>query len=404
MNAGFQWMPAQASSMASRIDTLFFSLLALTGTIALAIALLIVVFAIRYRHGSNADRSNPPTTARKIEIAWTVTPLLIFIGLFIWGAVLYDSLYQAPDNAMPVFVVGKQWMWKLQHANGRREIDELHVPLGQPVRLVMSTEDVIHSFYVPAFRIKQDVVPGRTTTIWFTPTALGEFRLHCAEYCGTDHARMGGRIIVMQPAEFQRWLAGTSGTPSMAARGFDLFRSLFTIGGMTGLFLAALALDVHLTDTYFVIAHFHYIMVSGSVMAYLGGIHFWWPKISGKMYPEIWGRIAAVIIFFGFNLTFFPQYLLGYLGMPRRYHSYPPEFQLLNILSSAGALILAVGYLLPLFYFGWSLFYGKRAGANPWDATGLEWKAASPPPTENFARTPTVTEEAYAYSPQKRAP
>ncbi len=225
MNAGFQWMPAQASSMASRIDTLFFSLLALTGTIALAIALLIVVFAIRYRHGSNADRSNPPTTARKIELAWTVTPLLIFIGLFIWGAVLYDSLYQAPDNAMPVFVVGKQWMWKLQHANGRREIDELHVPLGQPVRLVMSTEDVIHSFYVPAFRLKQDVVPGRTTTIWFTPTALGEFRLHCAEYCGTDHARMGGRIIVMRPAEFQRWLAGTRVEPSMAARGFDLFRS-----------------------------------------------------------------------------------------------------------------------------------------------------------------------------------
>jgi cytochrome c oxidase subunit II len=225
MNAGFQWMPAQASGMASRIDTLFFSLLALTGTVALAIALLIVVFVIRYRRGSDADRSNPPTTARKIELAWTITPLLIFIGIFIWGAILYDNLYRAPGNAMPVFVVGKQWMWKLQHANGRREIDELHVPLGQPVRLVMSTEDVIHSFYVPAFRIKQDVVPGRYTTIWFTPTALGEFRLHCAEYCGTDHAGMGGRVIVMRPAEFQRWLTGTSGVPSMAARGFDLFRS-----------------------------------------------------------------------------------------------------------------------------------------------------------------------------------
>jgi cytochrome c oxidase subunit II len=225
MTDALHWMPAQASQLAWRVDSLFFSLLALTSAVALAIALLIVTFAIRYRHGSNADRSNAPTTARKLELAWTVIPLLIFVGIFIWGAILYAALYRAPDNAVPVFVVGKQWMWKLQHANGRREINELHVPLGQAVRLVMSTEDVIHSFYLPAFRIKQDVVPGRYTSIWFTPTALGEFRLHCAEYCGTEHARMGGRVIVMRPAEFGRWLAQTDAAPSLAERGFELFRS-----------------------------------------------------------------------------------------------------------------------------------------------------------------------------------
>jgi cytochrome c oxidase subunit 1 len=185
--------------------------------------------------------------------------------------------------------------------------------------------------------------------------------------------------------------------PMLYALGFV---GLFTIGGLTGLVLAALALDVHLTDTYFVIAHFHYIMVGGSVMAYLGGMHFWWPKMTGRMYPEMWGRIAALMIFFGFNLTFFPQYLLGYEGMPRRYHAYPPEFQALNILSSAGASILAVGYLLPLAYLLWSLFYGKRVDANPWHATGLEWQTVSPPPKHNFDHTPTVIREPYAYDPQ----
>jgi cytochrome c oxidase subunit I len=189
----------------------------------------------------------------------------------------------------------------------------------------------------------------------------------------------------------------TFSAPLLYALGFV---GLFTIGGLTGLILASLAIDVHLTDTYFVVAHFHYIMVGGAVMAYLGGVHFWWPKISGRMYPESWGRVAALLIFFGFNLTFFPQYLLGYGGMPRRYHTYPPEFQLLNILSSAGASILAVGYLLPLGYLGWSLFYGKRAGPNPWRATGLEWQTPSPPPTENFAHAPVVTAGPYAYEPQ----
>ena len=155
--------------------------------------------------------------------------------------------------------------------------------------------------------------------------------------------------------------------PMLYALGFI---GLFTIGGLTGLFLATLAVDVHVHDTYFVVAHFHYIMVGGAVMAYLGGIHFWWPKMTGRIYPEGWARLAALIIFVGFNLTFFPQFVLGYLGMPRRYHVYPPEFQVLNVMSTAGASILAVGYLLPLLYLIWSLRYGAVAGANPWRARG----------------------------------
>jgi len=190
-------------------------------------------------------------------------------------------------------------------------------------------------------------------------------------------------------------------TPMLYAFGFI---GLFTMGGLTGLFLAALGVDVHVTDTYFVIAHFHYIMVGGMVMAYIGGLHFWWPKISGRMYPEAWGKLAALIIFVGFNLTFFPQFVLGYLGMPRRYWQYSPEFQVLNVLSTAGATILAVGYVLPMVYFLWSMRYGKVADENPWGATGLEWMTASPPPTFNFDETPVVTWEAYDYANLKEVP
>ncbi|HUA58110.1 MAG TPA: cytochrome c oxidase subunit I [Verrucomicrobiae bacterium] len=184
-------------------------------------------------------------------------------------------------------------------------------------------------------------------------------------------------------------------TPMLYAFGFV---GLFTIGGLTGLFVASLGIDVHVTDTYFVVAHFHYIMVGGTIMAYLGGLHYWWPKMTGRMYPELWARLSALVIFLGFNLTFFPQFILGYLGMPRRYHNYPPEFQVLHVLSTAGASVLAVGYLMPMIYFIWSLRYGKLAPANPWGASGLEWKTPSPPPLHNFDETPVVTQEAYDYS------
>ena len=187
-------------------------------------------------------------------------------------------------------------------------------------------------------------------------------------------------------------------TPMLYVFGFI---GLFTIGGLTGLFLAATSVDVHVTDTYFVVAHFHYIMVGGAIMGYLGGLHFWWPKITGRLYPEAWGRFAMLLVFAGFNLTFFPQFVLGYLGMPRRYHAYPPEFQVLNVMSTAGASILGVGYLIPMIYFLWSLRHGEIAGPNPWRATGLEWTTPSPPPTHNFDVTPVVTEEAYNYSKEE---
>jgi len=224
-------LPPAASSVAPSVDALFYAVLGTTGLVALGILVVLVWFGIRYRAASPRPRHPDIPAAqarlrRRVEAAWTLAPLLLFCAAFVWAARLYVERATAPPDAMRIDVVARQWMWKFAHAGGQREIDELHVPRGEAVRLVMTSQDVIHSFFVPAFRVKQDVLPGRYTEVWFTATQDGRFHLFCAEYCGTDHAGMGGgEVIVQEPAEFQRWLAD-HGTPlDAAARGAALFRA-----------------------------------------------------------------------------------------------------------------------------------------------------------------------------------
>lgn len=221
-------------------------------------------------------------------------------------------------------------------------------------------------------------------------------------YAGLVFSVLTMLIAVPSAVKVYNWLATMYkgsielSTPMIYALSFI---GLFTIGGLTGLFLSTMAMDIHLHDTYFIVAHFHYVMVGGGVMGYLAAVHFWWPKMTGRMYPEWLGRFAAMLAFVGFNLTFFPQFVVGYLGMPRRYHFYPDEFQVFNVLSTAGATVLALGYILPGIYLTWSLFFGEKASANPWGAKGLEWEAAdSPPVTENFDTPPVVTGDVYDYA------
>ncbi|MGI8922559.1 MAG: cytochrome c oxidase subunit I [Fimbriimonadales bacterium] len=221
-------------------------------------------------------------------------------------------------------------------------------------------------------------------------------------YAGMTFSILSFLVAIPSAVKVFNWTAtmykGTvvMDSPMLFAIGF---LGLFTIGGLTGLFLASLAVDIHLQDTYFVVAHFHYIMVGGAIMGFMGGLHFWWPKMTGRMYPETFGKLSALTIFIGFNLTFFPQFIMGYMGMPRRYHSYPEEWQVYHVLSSAGASVLIAGYVMTIAYLVWSLKYGEKASANPWGAKGLEWQTSSPPPTENFHFKPVIREEAYAYEP-----
>jgi cytochrome c oxidase subunit II len=258
--------PPAASTLGHRVDVLFLIMTSVTGIVAVGVAAFLVIFSVRYRRGSKADRSNPPAGLRWLEITWILVPLAIFLVFFGWSGIVFSQFYRPPADAAHIYVVAKQWMWKLEHLNGKREIDELHVPLGHPVELVMTSQDVIHSFFVPAFRVKQDVLPGRYTSLWFTPTQLGTFHLFCAEYCGTDHSRMGGGIVVMRPDEFATWLAQGSQTPTLNSRGFDLYRELGCSGcheptstvhapDLRGLF----GRTVHLADGSSIVADENYI-------------------------------------------------------------------------------------------------------------------------------------------------
>lgn len=221
---GFPWWPPTASAYASQVNFLFGSLLIIGVLTAGLVIFLLAFFANKYRHGSKAVRHEPTKKTWRWEVGWTTASLLIFVGLAMWGANLYVHLYNPPPNALQIFVVGKQWMWKAQHPGGQREINELHVPVGRDVRLVMASQDVIHSFFIPALRVKHDVVPGRYETLWFRADKPGRYHLFCAEYCGTDHARMGGWIIVMAPRQYAEWLTNNGGQPTLAAQGAILFR------------------------------------------------------------------------------------------------------------------------------------------------------------------------------------
>ena len=222
----FRLIPERASTIAGQVDALFYFLVAVTVFFSGLIFLLVFAFAWKYRRRSEADRPKAIHGSLVLEALWSVVPLGIGLAIFVWGAYLYFIIVTPPAAAMEVYVVGKQWMWKIQHPTGQQEINELHVPVNRPVRLTMTSEDVIHSFYVPAFRIKADVVPGKYTSAWFEATKTGEYHLFCAEYCGTSHAVMGGRIVVMEPAEYERWLSGRVAEDSLPASGERLFARL----------------------------------------------------------------------------------------------------------------------------------------------------------------------------------
>jgi cytochrome c oxidase subunit II len=226
MWSSFPLFPEQASTIAGRVDALYYYLLSVSGFFTVLIFSLIIFFAIRYRRRSEGERPRAILANIPLEVTWIVIPFILVMVMFGWGASLYFTAFSPPVDALEIFVVGKQWMWKIQHPEGRREIDELHVPLGYPVKLTITSQDVIHSFYIPAFRIKMDAVPGRYTSTWFEASRTGTFHLFCAEYCGTAHAGMGGRVVVMKPAEYEQWLRTGNPEESLAASGERLFQQL----------------------------------------------------------------------------------------------------------------------------------------------------------------------------------
>lgn len=226
MRSSLPLFPEQASTFAERVDALYYYLLSVSGFFVLLIFALIFYFAVKYRRRSEGEQTPPILGSIPLEVAWIVIPFILVMIMFVWGASLYFTAFSPPANAMEIFVIGKQWMWKVQHPEGRREIDELHVPVGYPVKLTITSQDVIHSFYIPAFRIKMDAVPGRYTSTWFEASKTGTFHLFCAEYCGTAHAGMGGRVVVMKPSEYEQWLRTGAPEDSLVAAGGRLFQQL----------------------------------------------------------------------------------------------------------------------------------------------------------------------------------
>jgi cytochrome c oxidase subunit II len=224
MNLGFPLFPEQASTMAARVDALFYFLVAVTVFFAALIFFMIVLFAVKYRRRSEDERPRPIEGNFWLEILWSAIPLGLTMVMFVWGAIIYFDIYNPPDDALEISVVGRQWMWKAQHPTGQSEINELHVPVGQAVKLTMTSEDVIHDVFLPAFRVKQDVLPGRYTTLWFQATKAGEYPLFCSQYCGTQHSGMVGRVVVLEPAEFEKWLSGGATGLSMIDQGASLFK------------------------------------------------------------------------------------------------------------------------------------------------------------------------------------
>jgi cytochrome c oxidase subunit 2 len=226
MQSWFPFIPESASTYSGDVDALYFYISGVTVFFTLLISFVIIFFVIKYRRRNPFEIPRPIEGSMKLETLWSVIPLLIAMSIFFWGAKIYFNQYRPPKNAIEVYVVGKQWMWKFQHATGQREINELHIPVGRKIKLIMATEDVIHDVFVPAFRIKVDVVPGRYTTEWFEATKPGRYHFFCAEYCGMNHSGMGGYVVVMEPTEFENWLSGNANQMSAAAAGQQMFESL----------------------------------------------------------------------------------------------------------------------------------------------------------------------------------
>ena len=226
MFTNFPFFPEQASAQAGQVDAIYFFMLAVTAFFSILIAGLVVFFAIKYRRRHRDEVGVAIHGSLALELLWTIIPFFIVMVMFAWGAKVFYDMYRPPAGAMEIYVVGKQWMWKAQHMDGQREINELHVPVGRPVKLIMGSEDVLHSYFIPQFRVKADVIPGRYNVLWFTATKAGTYDLYCAEYCGTKHSGMIGKVIAMEPADFQAWLSGGRAEDSPVAAGQKLFSDL----------------------------------------------------------------------------------------------------------------------------------------------------------------------------------